>query len=160
MLAFLYVYLFDALLVCAVLAAWQWGGRTERSVAGCYMAAAVLSVMLGSREAAGWSGFQSGLLLVDAALLCALGWFAVRTGKTWIVVSAALHLLSTLAHFASWAGAAFWKLGYALMEGASSYPSVILLGFAIWRHHIEHARRTSSPGSSLGAAVRSRTASR
>lgn len=141
MLVLVYVYLFDVLLLVAFAAAWRWGGGTERGLATGYLAAAVASIALGSRGAGSWQALEYGSLAIDGVLLCALVGFAMRTGRSWIVMSAAFQLISTLAHFAKWTGADMRTLGYSLMEGASSYPTVLLLMWGVWEHR--RARRNS-----------------
>lgn len=146
MLAIIYVYLFDVLLVVVFFASLRWGGRVERGVATAYLIAAAVSIVLGSRNVSSWQHLESGLLFVDCALVGVLCWYAVRYGRLWIIISAALLLLSTLGHFAKWGGVGFRQLGYALMEGASSYPTLILLGIGIWQHRRQRNPFVSSAG--------------
>ena len=130
-----YVLPFWILLPCVAIAALRWGGRPERSVAGLYVAAAAASFLPATRSPQGWLHFETWLLLVDAALLGALCLLVVRYGRRWIVLAASFQTISTLAHLARLMDPGFGGPAYALMEGISSYPTVLILAAAVWRSH-------------------------
>jgi len=132
---FLYLGLFWLTLPALLIAAGLWGGRSERLVAGFYVAALAASKLLKSAPQDDFFDVEVGLVVADAALLVALVAVAARYGRSWVILVAAFQLLSTLAHFARLIRSDLTPLAYSLMESASSYPALMLLGVGIVGHH-------------------------
>ena len=145
MLVLLYTRLFLPLLLLAALAAWRWGGRAERAGAAAFVAAMFASALLRSRGATKYVQLEPGLLGVDLALLGFLTWLAIRSRRGWLIWASAFQLLSTTAHFVRLADSHFRGLAYGIMEGASSYPTVIALTIGILQHWRQSA--TAAGGS-------------
>lgn len=141
---FLYLGLFWIALPAVLFAAWVWGGRSERIVAALYVAALTASKLLKSEPAHDFFNVEAGLVVTDTALLAALIAVAARYGRTWVILTAAFQLLSTLAHFARLIRADLTPLAYSLMESASSYPALILLAVGTIAH------RRSVKGDAVG----------
>jgi len=146
---FLYLGLFWFTLPVLLIAAGLWGGKSERLVAGCYVAALAASKLLKSAPQHDFFKVEAGLVVADAALLAALIAVAARYGRSWVILVAAFQLLSTLAHFARLIRADLTPLAYSLMESASSYPALILLAVGIVSHH-RSARGDAAGSSSSG----------
>jgi hypothetical protein len=139
-----YVLPFWLILPCLVVAAFLRGGAAERRIATLYAVAAIASFFPATRAGRSWIGVETWILFVDVALLVALLIMVVRYGRWWIILATSLQTISALAHLARLLDPTFDPVAYSLMEGASSYPTLILLGYAIWR----------SWGNSSAAAVR------
>jgi hypothetical protein len=136
---------FRALLFLMCLAAITWGGRYERSAAALYAIAAWASHQLKDPLPHRFSGVQSGVLLVDLALLAGLGVIALRSDLWWPQFSASLQLLTTLAHVAKWMEPnGIWRLAYYWMAQASSFPSLIILAFGIFFHRKRRVERRNA----------------
>ncbi len=75
-----------------------WRGRTwDRAAAGVVLMALTLSYAV---DDASHQGFEFGVILIDTAAFIALWLIAERAGRWWIVMTAALHLVSTLVYVA------------------------------------------------------------
>ncbi len=135
-----YVLPFWIILPCLIAAAFLRGGAAERAVAVLYGAAAVASFLPATRAVGSWAHVETWIMLVDVALLAGLLLLVAGYGRWWIILAASLQTLSTLAHLARLMDPGFDRVAYSLMEGASSYPTLALLAYAIWRS----SRRSSS----------------
>ena len=113
----------------------------ETGVATLLAAAAVLTVFVRPAFAIRFKGLDPGLVAIDVSLFVGLAVYGVRSGRWWVLCAAALQLLSTTAHVARVTTPGMWRLGYQVMEEASSYPTLMLLGWGIWSRHLS-ARRS------------------
>ena len=107
--------------------------------ASAYLAAAIASVLPALR-ASGWSGVQVWLLVVDVALLGFLMVLMNKDARKWLIIAGSLQTISVLAHLARLLDVRLDPVGYALMEGFSSYPMVILLAVATWNSWLRSSR--------------------
>lgn len=163
----LYIAGFWILLVALSLLSWSWRdrdaqGRTkprqpELQVAGLFWIAAVLTVALRPSLATRFHLLEPSLLLIDAGLFAGLAWVGVRSGRGWVLCAAALQLISAAAHVARLATPGMWRLGYQVMEEASSYPVLLLLGWGVLTHRAATRREGRSARSYSPSVRRSRT---
>ncbi|WP_380782956.1 hypothetical protein [Sphingomonas sp. R86520] len=118
----------------------------ETGVATLLLAAAVLTVLLRPSVATRFVGIDPSMVLIDAGLFVGLASYGVRSGRWWVLCAAALQLISTTAHLARVFTPDMWRLGYQVMEEASSYPTLMLLAWGVWSRHrrARSARRSSS----------------
>lgn len=118
----------------------------ETGVATLLLAAAVLTVLLRPSVATRFVGIDPSMVLIDAGLFVGLASYGVRSGRWWVLCAAALQLISTTAHLARVSTPDMWRLGYQVMEEASSYPTLMLLAWGVWSRHrrARSARRSSS----------------
>lgn len=134
MLTWLYEQAFVPLLMLLALCAWRWGQWPERTAAASFAAAWLATLLVKPTTHMRFFYVEFGVLLVDGALLIALGLLAVRSGRGWLIWATAFQLLSTTAHLARAMDSSFSALGYLIMEGASSYPTLIALAVGLWQH--------------------------
>jgi len=134
MLTWLYEQAFVPLLLSLALCAWKWGQWPERTATALFSAAWLGTLLAKPAVHVRFFYVEAGVLLVDGALLIALGWLAVRTGRGWLIWATAFQLLSTTAHLGRAMDSSFSALGYSIMEGASSYPTLIALAVGLWQH--------------------------
>jgi hypothetical protein len=142
----LYVASFWVLLIALSLLAWLWRDRSltgaglfsqpELAVAALCWAAALVTIACKPSTAIRFSYLEPALLLIDLGFFLGLAIIGVRSGKGWVLCAAALQLLSTGAHVARLTTPGMWRLGYQVMEEASSYPVLLLLGVGIWRRRL------------------------
>lgn len=75
-----------------------WRGRIwDRAAAGVVLMALTLSYAV---DDASRQGFEFGVVIIDTTAFLALWLIAERAGRWWIVMAAALHLVSTLVYVA------------------------------------------------------------
>lgn len=129
-----FVIAFYALLAALVAVALRRAQTAERLVTGLFVAAAFLSFLSLPARPAEAPTVLIQLLLIDLAVTAGLAWVAHRHGRKWCILAAAFQIISTLAHFGRMMDPTMDLNVYAVMEGASSIPQIILLAIAIWRH--------------------------
>jgi hypothetical protein len=149
MLTLIYVYTFWFALPLLVIAAMLWGGWAERTVAWLFVAALLGTQLLKSSVATSFLSLEAGVLLVDGALLVALGWIAIRTGKWWIICVTAFQLIAVLGHLGKLVNPGMSRMAYGLMESVSSYPALIALAIGIYLHR----RRTTGGGAGTSSRI-------
>jgi hypothetical protein len=149
MLTLIYVYSFYVLLPLMVLAAMLWGGATERTVAWLYVAALLGTKLLRSSMATSFISLEAGVLVVDGALLIALGWLAIMSGRWWLICATAFQLIATLGHLGKLVNPDMSRTAYGLMESASSYPTLITLAIGIYQYR----RRTTAAAAGTSSAT-------
>ncbi|MDQ1232148.1 hypothetical protein QE379_003574 [Sphingomonas sp. SORGH_AS 879] len=127
------VYGFWLFVVLTSLAAWRWGSRIERGVAGSYLAAALATVALRLPGSSDYATVNAGVFLIDLTLLMGLVWTALKHAQWWLIASAALQLVTVLGHVAMFDAQRTGPFSYFAAVVGSSYPSQILLAYAIAR---------------------------
>lgn len=128
----LYVIGFWILLPLVSTAALTWGGRTERRTALLLPTAALASIIVRAHGAGSFRGFEVGLLAVDASLLGCMSLLVVRSRSAWLMWATAFQTIATLSHLGKLTNPHLWRLGYAIMEESSSYPTLIALAVGTW----------------------------
>lgn len=113
---------------------WKAFGQPELGVASLFVAAALLTVALRPVWATRFVDLDVAMLVVDLALLGGLTGFGLVAGRGWILCAAALQLISATAHLVRLTTPGMWRLGYQVMEEASSYPTLLLLAWGLWAH--------------------------
>ncbi len=127
------VYGFWLLVILTSLAAWRWGGRIERGVAGSYLAAALATVALRLPGTSEYANLNVGVFLIDLMLLMGLVWTALKHAQWWLIASAALQLVTVLGHVAMFDVQRTGPFSYFAAVVGSSYPSQMLLAYALIR---------------------------
>lgn len=113
------------------------------AVAALYWGAALLTVACKPSPPNRFFYLEPMLLLIDWGLFIGLALIGMRSGKGWVLCAAALQLISSAAHVARLTTPGMWRLGYQVMEEASSYPLLGLLATGVWSRRIargKHAR--------------------
>lgn len=127
------VYGFWLFIVLTSFAAWQWGSRIERGIAGSYFAAALATVALRLPGSSNYASIDTGVFSIDLMLLMGLMWTALKHPRWWLIASAALQLVTVLGHIAMFDARQASPFSYFATVVGSSYPSQILLAYAIAR---------------------------
>jgi hypothetical protein len=133
------VAFYAVLLALAAVALWR-AQTPERLVIALFVAAAVLSYFSLPARHADAPTVLVRLLLIDTVVTGMLAWIAIRYGRKWCIVAAALQIISTLSHLGRMIDPTMNLDVYGIMESASSIPQVLLLAAAIWRHPRVRAR--------------------
>ncbi len=122
-----------ALVAVGAFALWR-AQLPERRVIALFLIAAFLSYWSQPDDLGTVPRVLLALLVIDLAVTIGLAWIGIRHRRTWCLVAAALQIVSTLAHVGRMIDPVMDLNVYAIMEGASSIPQLILLAVAIWRH--------------------------
>ena len=112
-----------ALLACAIISI-TWGGRDERLAAFGFVAAGVASHLANISR---YGSTETGVLMIDAALLIGLVYLALRSDRFWPMWAAGFQLVGTTVHFASMAETGNFAKAYANALIFWFYPVVISL---------------------------------
>ncbi|MEG8016042.1 hypothetical protein [Sphingomonas sp. 22R3R2A-7] len=154
----MHLYVTGFWLLLCVLTALAWSGREVRSqwwealsepevgVATLMMVAAILTVVIRPSFVSRFSSIELAMFAIDVGLFVGLAIYAARSGRWWILAASALQLISTTAHVTRAVTPGMWRLGYQVMEEASSYPTLLLLAWGVWSRHrsAKSARRSST----------------
>lgn len=138
------VYGFWLLVVLTSLAAWRRGGRIERGVAGSYLAAALATAALRLPGTSEYANLNVGVFLIDLMLLMGLVWTALKHAQWWLIASAALQLVTVLGHVAMFDAQRTGPFSYFAAVVGSSYPSQIVLAYALIRKLCQTRRNPAS----------------
>jgi len=111
-----YTLAFRSALIVAIVAAFRWGSRTERLTAIRFRHVDPLP------------------LATDLLLAAGLTMLAVRRQTGWLIAMAAVQMVTTLAHLSKLLNPQTFKTAYWLAASISSWPTLILLGWGIWKH--------------------------
>ena len=140
-----YVLFFWFCLPAVVVAAMRWGGTPERSAALLYLLAAIFTVAIRPAWPIRYHDVELGVFAIDLGLLIGLAVIAYKAELWWPIFATALQGISVLAHLAKALNPSFWRLAYAMMAGASSYPTLVLLVVGIWTNQRRMGSHHSPP---------------
>jgi hypothetical protein len=132
-----YVWAYPPLALLTLLAAWRWGGRSERTIGFLYAIGTLIEFASQTR----YDTFEPIIAAVDWSLFGLVTAVAVRDRHLWLSASAAALLLGNLGHMAKLSDPTLPKLAYAILIGSAGYPVLILLAIGI----IAHKRRPVRP---------------
>lgn len=136
----IYIFGFWLLLPLACVAAFRWGGWTERIAGMLFVTALILTKAMKQDFLGGFVSLEAGVLLVDGALLCALVVVSSLSGRGWVIWATSFHLVATLGHLSRTLDPTMSSLAYGLMEGASGWPTLLALMVGIRQHHVRRTR--------------------
>lgn len=107
-----------------------WRGRAyERWTAVVLMASAAASAIVETSKF--WQP-ESGILLIDLALLSYLIVLALRSDRFWPLYAAGFQVIGTLVHIARFADQSVWHSAYAAANIFWSYPVLLALMVGTW----------------------------
>lgn len=114
--------------------AFRRGGWAEKSAAVGIVVISYLSVIVNLSDPAKYHHVEWDIIIIDSAFFLMMMFIVARSEKYWPMWLAALQGVTVLCHFASVApGIQAWV--YFNSNALWSYPMLIILGFAIRRHH-------------------------
>ena len=148
------VAIFRGSLLAIAIAAFLYGGRTEKQVATMYVLAAALTFVGRRRIGLDYLEFERVVTWLDLALLAGLAIIAVRIRTWWLLASVALQLITCLGHLAKYLDPQTSPMSYFMMLVASSYPAVTLLAIGIWQHRRTVRDRSMRDRSLAGSSRR------
>ena len=119
---------FTALASCSAMA-WLWGGLDEKLASSGFILATLASNMANKTH---YSHTETGVLLIDLALLAGLIVLALRSDRFWPMWAAAFQLVGTMVHVASMTETGDFAWAYAVGLIFWSYPVMVALMVGTW----------------------------
>lgn len=122
-----YVF-FTIMLVTCGCALWL-GRNSERWTALVLIVAAVASLFA---QTSRFFEPESGILLIDFALLGYLVWLALRSDRFWPLYAAGFQVIGTFIHVARITDDSIWHSAYATGQVLWAYPVLLTLAIGTW----------------------------
>jgi len=122
-------FIFDAVMILTCGTALWYGRDSERWTAIVLVAAAVGSLFAQTSK---FFQPESGILLIDLALLGYLVWLALRSDRFWPMYAAGFQIIGTLIHVARITDDSIFQTAYATGQILWSYPVLLTLAVGTW----------------------------
>lgn len=120
------------------------GGGPERVCATAFLVATLLTVLVVRPASIRFASTDLGILAVDGALLILLAAVAILANRLWPMAMAAMQLVEVAGHVAR-ASPIVMPYAYATILAIWSYPMLLLLSAATYRHQRRLAKVGSDP---------------
>ncbi|HEX8256595.1 MAG TPA: hypothetical protein VF589_03110 [Allosphingosinicella sp.] len=128
------LFYFFCLFAIVAYALWR-GGKWEKLGALTLLAGSILTLIAVSAASRRFADVETGILLVDAAVLAAFLAIALRSDRYWPLWTAALQLIGLLGHFAKLADLEMPRNGYGFLQAFWSYPMMLTILIGTWNQH-------------------------
>lgn len=122
-------YIFVAIMLVTCGAALWFGRDSERWTAIVLISSAVASLIAQSSK---FFQPESGILMIDLALLAYLIWLALRSDRFWPLYAAGFQIIGTLIHVARITDDSIFQSAYATGQILWSYPVLLTLAAGTW----------------------------
>ena len=122
-------FVFDAVMIVTCGTALWYGRDSERWTALVLVFAAIASVIA---QTSNFFQPESGILLIDLALLSYLVWLALRSDRFWPLYAAGFQIIGTLIHVARITDESIFQSAYATGQILWSYPVLLTLAVGTW----------------------------
>jgi hypothetical protein len=133
-------FVFRALLIASCGYA-LWRGRSdERIVALVCIAATAASRLAFHPLSVRYTGVETGLLIIDLAVLAAFVFVALRSPRFWPLWVAGLQLTESTAHVMKAIDESLLPIAYGAAIALWSYPILVILALGTWRGHQRRKR--------------------
>lgn len=120
---------FDLVMIATCFTALWYGRNSERWTAVVLILAAVASLFASSSK---FFQPESGIMLIDLALLGYLVWLAMRSDRFWPMYAAGFQIIGTLIHVARITDDSIFQSAYATGQILWSYPVLLTLAVGTW----------------------------
>ena len=121
--------IFDVVMIATCFTALWYGRNSERCTAVVLVCAAVASLLASSSR---FFQPESGIMLIDLALLSYLIWLAMRSDRFWPLYAAGFQIIDTLIHVARITDDSIFQSAYATGQILWSYPVLLTLAAGTW----------------------------
>lgn len=133
-----YVFVTLLLLACGYA---LWRGRSEEKIAAVACLVATLATRLAiAPVAVRYTGVETGLVIIDLALLAAFVRIALGSQRFWPLWVAGLQLTNSMAHLLKAIELELMPRAYAAAAMFWSYPILIIIIIGTWRTHRYYRR--------------------
>ncbi|MEP9357433.1 hypothetical protein [Sphingomonas sp. KR3-1] len=122
-------------------ALWK-GGAPERIAAVIILLATLFTLLVAPDKSWVFGSVHAGIFLVDLSMFVALVALALHADRFWPLWMSAMQGFGVFGHISVWLAPSIKPVVYAATHAIASYPILILLAFATYRH----LRRVSANG--------------
>lgn len=122
-------FAFAAIMILTCGAALWFGRDSERWTALVLITSAIASLIAQTSK---FFQPESGILLIDLALLSYLIWLALRSDRFWPLYAAGFQIIGTLIHVARITDDSIFQSAYATGQILWSYPVLLTLAVGTW----------------------------
>lgn len=113
-----------------------WRGRSdERIIASVCLSASLATRFAISPLQGRYASLETGLMMIDALVLLAFLWIALRSQRFWPLWIAGLQLTNSISHFMKLADVDLVPRAYGAAAALWSYPILFILAIGTWRGH-------------------------
>lgn len=119
------------------------GGAPERLTAAALTGALAMTMTLAHFRPSirgAYSSIEVGVALTDLTLFLGIVAIALASARRWPIAMASMMGCGLFAHLAKQIGPDILPRAYYIAVGVWSYPELILLGVATWRHRVRKMR--------------------
>ena len=131
----LHRYLFWALLLVTCGYAWWRGRNDERTAALVCLGASAATRFAISPISLRYTGVETGLLIIDLAVLASFVAIALRSERFWPLWVAGLQLTISISHMFKVIDESLLPRAYAAAAVLWSYPILLIIVVGTWRSH-------------------------
>jgi hypothetical protein len=110
------------------------GGQPERVVATLFILGALASLMFAPPKDRPFEAVEIGIMTVDSAMFLVLFALAMSSSRFWPLTMASLQGAEVVAHIARLSMSGIVPPTYFMVTVMWSFPMLLLLGVATWRH--------------------------
>jgi hypothetical protein len=126
--------LFLGLFLTSLLYAFLRGGVPERLTAGIFALGLAATMTLSGAFVLRFGSIEIGIFLSDSAMLILLVWIALYAERFWPIWMSAMQVIQVLSHLPILLVPEILPEAYGAVVAIWSYPMLILLIMATWRH--------------------------
>lgn len=143
-IAMIRLILFNLLLFGACGYALVKGTRDARIVAVVCILANFASLAARGPATTSYSSVQTGVMVIDLATFAAFTFVALTSDRFWPLWISGLQLTTSMGHLLKGMQSDLLPLAYAAALRFWSYPILLILAVAVWRHGLRSSRQTTS----------------
>lgn len=111
-----------------------WGGKPERIAAAIFVPGFLFTTLVASPLAQRFGNVEVGVLLVDLAMLIAFVTMALYAERFWPLWMSAMQVIQVISHLPIIFIPELLPLAYGAVVVIWSYPMLLLLAIATYRH--------------------------
>lgn len=121
-----------------------WRGRSDEKIAATVTLVATIATRVAvSPQTVRYAGVETGLLVIDAAVLLAFVAIALRSPRFWPLWAAGLQLTSSMAHLMKALDADLPPRAYGAAAVFWAYPILLVIVIGTWRTHRRNRRQAA-----------------
>lgn len=110
------------------------GGQPERLIASLFILGALTSLAVAQPIGRVFASVEYGIMTVDAAMFLLMFALAIASARYWPMAMASLQGAEVIGHVARLAVSGIVPPTYFVLTVMWSFPMLLLLGLATWRH--------------------------
>ncbi len=131
---YVWTYGGDVLGILCILAAFRWGGHTERWVAGTFLAGSLLTFTVAYLRLEPVPNRHPFVMVIDMVVLAIFVTLSLRSRRPWTLVLAAFQFNDVLTYPAAWLSNMDTFTFLTALEFWSGWGLIPLLAWGTWEH--------------------------